>query len=277
MTFWVYSALGAIPFTWMTFPDGQRHCTLELREARAEALAGATIEARIATVDDLFDVLLVKDVLDANGFQTNLDIRYLLGARMDRRIDHRQPHTLQIVARLIRQAGFRRIRVLDPHSIATTALLGAEPVYPVAAVDQVLQEYDPVRTLVVAPDLGASERVGRLVNLRFPIVQGLKHRDTQSGRLSGFEVRDGSQVKGRRCLILDDICDGGGTFVGLGEKLRDLGASAVDLFVTHGLFTKGLPLDGIDKLFTTDSYTDPHLSHAVVIPVRMRDAQEICR
>ena len=68
-------------------------------------------------------------------------------------------------------------------------------------------------------------------------------------------MADATRVRDKVCLILDDICDGGGTFTGLSHVLRGTyGARAVDLFVTHGIFSKGLPLDGIRAVHTTDSY-----------------------
>jgi ribose-phosphate pyrophosphokinase len=58
-----------------------------------------------------------------------------------------------------------------------------------------------------------------------------------------------------RCLIVDDICDGGATFVALARKLREAGAIEVSLFVTHGIFSKGKDLEGIDNIYTTGSFT----------------------
>ena len=95
-------------------------------------------------------------------------------------------------------------------------------------------------------------------------------------------------LSNRRILIVDDICDGGATFVGLAKELRAAGAKKVYLYVTHGIFSKGLPLEGIDKVFTTDSYFNPEScsrpgtvpycfddarrdGHLSVIPVSMKD------
>jgi ribose-phosphate pyrophosphokinase len=77
-------------------------------------------------------------------------------------------------------------------------------------------------------------------------------------------VLDASAVRGKECLILDDICDGGGTFTGLATELHKAEAQAVDLFVTHGIFSKGGTLEGIRQIFTTDSY---HPIGQVVGPV----------
>ena len=266
---------GDIPYRRLTFPDGQRH--LELLETECGGFRTATIEAAITSADVLFDVLLAKDVLDLRGFVTSLHVRYLLGARMDRRISSSQPATLDVVARLLNGAGFRRVRVLDPHSPASCALLGAEAVLPTAVAARVLARYDPARTCLVVPDAGATVRVADLVRfipgaLEFPTVQCFKSRNSENGKLSGFSAQDPSRVSGKECLILDDICDGGGTFTGLAEVLQGHGATAVDLFVTHGLFTRGLPLSRVRMVYTTDSL-EPGVTDdkpgLLVLPVEM--------
>ena len=66
-----------------------------------------------------------------------------------------------------------------------------------------------------------------------------------------------SVVANRIALIVDDICDGGGTFSGIAQVLRANGAEKIYLCVTHGIFSKGIEINGIDEIFTTDSYASP--------------------
>lgn len=266
----IYSRSGPIPFTQFTFPDGQRHIEIQTVYVEDEHV---WVETAIRNGDELLDVMLAKDALDMMGVWSSLNIRYLMGARMDRRISKVQPFTLQVIARILNAAGFRAIRVLDPHSQVTLDLLRAEAVRPVHAASCVLAHYHADRTVIVAPDAGAEPRVSELLSLAhggraFSVVQGRKVRDPQTGRLSGFAVLDSSRVQGKHCLILDDLCDGGGTFVGLAAALRAAGAVGVDLFVTHGIFSKGMPLDGIDTIYTTDSY-QPVTEQAGAIVIRV--------
>lgn len=263
---WLYNDFKEeIPFTQLTFPDGQRH--IELTGLTGEE-HNCTIEARIANANELFDVLLLKDALDANGKVTSLDIRYLLGARMDRRIDHRQPATLDLVARHLLQAGFRRIRVLDPHSERACKLLGATAVMPHKVVDRIMATYHWTNSVVVAPDKGATDRVRQLAG-QVMVAQALKKRDPQTGYLSQFELTDPLLVRERVCLILDDICDGGRTFTGLAKLLLEKGATAVDLYVTHGIFSASCKLAGIRRIYTTDSYYDLQSEWVTCYPVSM--------
>lgn len=268
----IYTRSGDLAFKTFTFPDGQPHFKLETYEQDFEEV---TIETAIKSTDQLFMVLLCADVLRQHGYsRINLDIRYLLAARMDRAIDWSQPCTLSVVARLINGAGFTRVRILDAHSETATRLIrNSTNILPWDVVDQVRTTIGP--HIVIAPDKGAVNRVSKLVMSR--IVCCSKKRDIETGTLSGFEVSDQSYVKNNHVLIVDDICDGGGTFVGLASELRKAGAKTVNLFVTHGIFSKGLEaLYNIDKVFTTDSYCQygPNRplgpdKKCVVIPISM--------
>ncbi len=233
-----------------TFPDGQRHITLD-DEIRAHDV---WVTASITDADSLFDLLLLKDVLDNTQNKTYLRIEYLLGGRMDRRINDRQPFTLKVVTDVLRNAGFEAIHVMDPHSRESLHRLHATAIYPGEFLS-VLAKYDPDRTVVVQPDRGARERVANMVfGTAFEVVECSKERDQASGRLSGFKIGNPRRVNGKQCLIVDDICDGGATFVALAKLLREAGAVSVDLFVTHGIFSKGRELEGIDNVYSTDSF-----------------------
>jgi ribose-phosphate pyrophosphokinase len=129
-------------------------------------------------------------------------------------------------------------------------------VLPFKVVQQVVSTLEDID--IVIPDNGASSRVMSLTGAGTGLTghyihQCYKKRDPQTGALSGFQVPM-SGLKGRDLLIIDDLCDGGGTFVGLAKALKAHVASKVFLFVTHGIFSKGLPLEGIDHVYTTDSY-----------------------
>jgi ribose-phosphate pyrophosphokinase len=234
------------------------------------------METAIRNPDELFMTLMAKDVLTEAGLTVSLDIRYLMGARMDRPISAYEPFTLAIVTRLLLSAGFAAIRVLDPHSDVTCDRLGARPVLPVEFARQVLASLPP-DVLAVAPDHGARTRTRTLMDragyFSWRMVQGHKHRDPSTGALSGFSVDDASIVRGRHCIIVDDLCDGGGTFTGLAKVLLDNGAAMVDLCVTHGIFSKGTTLEHINHIYTTDSYCNSEGLRLTCFPIRMQDMQ----
>lgn len=262
----IYTKGGDLPYEIITFSDSQPHFKLLHRDEWFTA----TIEAPIRTPLELLQVCLTGDVLRQVGYEVNLDIRYLLGARMDRAIDAMQPFTLQTIARMINSVGFSRIRILDPHSSVATNLLRATPVLPEIIVRRILTDVgDYANALVITPDAGAYERVRQLNRGYRQTRQAWKVRDPQTGKLSGFRIEDGSFVRDKHCIILDDICDGGGTFSGLADVLRREGSKSVSLFVTHGIFSKGTPITGVDVIYTTDSYK-AHEPGVTTFPISMQ-------
>ena len=243
-----------IPYEQFTFPDGQRHIKLS-QEILNEQV---DITASIRSADILFDLLLIKDVLVAGENELFLHIEYLLGARMDRAIDSKQPETLQVVAQMLNSdGGFDEIDILHPHSERSLAYLpGSVASWPIEELKSVLATFDSGDDPVIAlPDMGATYHITQMLESipGYNFVQCWKERDSQTGKLSGFSISEPDKAKGKRVLIVDDLCDGGGTFVGLAKKLREAGAIEVSLFVTHGLFTKGKDLEGIDNVFSTES------------------------
>lgn len=273
----IYTKAGDLAFKTFTFPDGQPHFQLSTYEVEFDTV---TVETALKTPSDLFMVALVCSVLRSCGYKNiQLDIRYLLGARMDRAIGWDQPFTLALVAQSLNGCGFSRVRILDAHSDVSTKLIrNSTNLLPIGPVRQALMALKfPV---VVCPDKGAYDRVFKLTHEAGswnPFIQCSKKRDMATGALSGFEVHDPALAKDQDLLIIDDICDGGRTFTGLAKVLRDAGAKTVNLFVTHGIFSKGVYLNLIDKIYTTDSYTEVEKfnfpdnvnDHLVVIPVSM--------
>jgi ribose-phosphate pyrophosphokinase len=107
--------------------------------------------------------------------------------------------------------------------------------------------------VVVAPDKGAVARANLAAKTLgvTDVVYGEKVRDPENGEILGLllkrELPDGTvssdikdlAVEGKRVLIVDDICDGGRTFIELAKSLKSYHVSTIDLYVTHGIFSKG--------------------------------------
>ena len=125
---------------------------------------------------------------------------------------------------------------------------------------------------LVAPHAGANKKINKL----FTETQGFanvikcdKVRDTKTGALSGFEVF-ADDLGGKPCMIVDDICDGGRTFIGVAEALKQKNAGDIYLFVTHGIFSQGL--DGLSqvfkRIFTTNSIKE--IEHPSVMQIKIQ-------
>jgi ribose-phosphate pyrophosphokinase len=56
------------------------------------------------------------------------------------------------------------------------------------------------------------------------------------------------------CFLVDDICDSGKTIVGVATALKELHAKKIIFIVSHGIFSKGYPLQNVDEIYCTNSY-----------------------
>lgn len=109
-----------------------------------------------------------------------------------------------------------------------------------------------VNLILCAPDKGASEKTNEnAIALGTCFVEMVKDRDPKTGWIRSVKVLGEPDLTGKNVLITDDICDGGMTFLKCAEALRDAGANSVSLYVTHGIFSKGLSIfEGvIDNVF----------------------------
>lgn len=245
-----------IEFELFKFPGGELHIKLNKRIDYND-IEKVIISHRIHNMDDLMAVLIAKDALERKGVKHfDLIMPYIPYARQDRFYDG-ESFTLQVFTDLLNSAKFEAVHVFDAHSLVSRALIKNCVHHPnTPYVRDVLADFTE-ELILISPDAGASKKTSDLaVELGLMVVQGGKKRDTSTGELSGFEVHT-HNLYGADCLIVDDICDGGGTFVGLAEQLKRKGAGSVHLFVTHGIFSKGFDVfkGVIDSVYCTDSFS----------------------
>lgn len=218
-----------------------------------------TMILRPKTMESFFAGMFLADALEERGRRVkNLVLPFVPGARQDRL----NPvgdflFTAKSVAKEINARKFDRVAILDPHSNVVSGLIDRSMVFPFSGV---FTGYYTKYNGIIAPDAGAGARtrefadvLAKIGNRPYEVVQAHKTRDIATGQLSGFEV---SVQKGMKYLVFDDICDGGGTFVGLGQAIAKQGAMA-DLFVTHGIFSKGTAK--LNELYGTITTTDSTL------------------
>jgi ribose-phosphate pyrophosphokinase len=194
-------------------------------------------------------------------------IPYFPGARQDR-VTHLPTMGLSVglYADIVNSLGLDRVFLLDPHSPVTPALINNVRLVDVAdlCVEACgMQTEKPYREYeyrgVIAPDAGAEKRAYEVAShyvMQVPVYTAGKHRDVSTGQLTGFSFE--ANLEPGRYLLVDDICDGGGTFAGLLAKLRGLfpkDSHTFDLWVTHGVFSGNATknLKGFDRVITTDS------------------------
>jgi ribose-phosphate pyrophosphokinase len=194
----------------------------------------------------------LRDLLGQYGFMSTLRIKYLPYGRQDKVVSNKTTFALHTFSKLLNSLHFEEVIIHDPHSnLALELIRNSKAQYPEKELEKVAMLTDC--GTICYPDKGAVEKYSKVYPWVY--VYGEKVRDQATGRITKYEIRNEfwKSVRNERVLIVDDICDGGATFVLLAKELRERGATNVDLFVTHGLFTKGLkPLfdAGINRIFT---------------------------
>lgn len=217
-----------------------------------------TVVVKARDLNEFVVAMFLIDSFDAKSQGLGLGITravvpYLPGARQDRINPTGDVlFTSTSVADMLGSRGLIVITI-DPHSPASVNSIlefdGLPVEYPLERVAALFNasNYDGI----IAPDKGAKDRAEKFaVVMGLPITYASKTRDVSTGKLSGFEV---DVEADRHYLVVDDICDGGGTFVGLGEQIVKQGATA-SLYVTHGIFSKGT--NELEKYYTNIITTD---------------------
>lgn len=258
----IYPDRSDIRFETMIFPDGQPHIKLDVKSvqhiSRKEPLQ---IICRINNPNDLMMVLFIKSTLDYMEFEhIELCISYLMAARMDRVMLDGEPFSLKVVAGILNQGNFKKIKIFDPHSEVATALIDrsyavTNHLFVKDALEDYFQHNKPAAYCLVSPDAGALKKIHKLAHfLQIEnVVECMKERDLKTGALTSFKTTI-ADLSGQTCFIIDDICDGGGTFAGTAKMLKEKGAQKVVLIVSHGIFSKGNTIAFIDEIYSTDSF-----------------------
>jgi ribose-phosphate pyrophosphokinase len=211
---------------------------------------------RLNSFHDVGSLCMAVDALRRmDVYLQNLIIPYFPAARQDRVMVKGEPLSIKVYADIINSLNFRKVIVFDAHSEVTAALLNhAEIVTNHKFIEQVIQQIG-TEVLLISPDGGALKKIYKVSSYLggVEVVECSKSRDVKTGNLKGFKVY-AENLYGKNCLIVDDICDGGGTFIGLAEQLKAKNAGKLFLAVSHGIFSKGFEdLKCFDRIFTTDS------------------------
>lgn len=197
---------------------------------------------------EIMHLAQLKCLLFNNDIEATLILPYLPYARQDKKVSNSTTFALSVFAHIINDMGFKKIIIDDPHShIALELIKNSYAAYPIKEINEVfkLTRSD----LVCYPDKGALTKYTEVYE--YPYVYGEKVRDQLTGNIISYQVVGDS--KDKNVLICDDLVDGGATFKILAEYLLGNGAKEVNLFTTHGIFSKGLKTltdSGITGIFT---------------------------
>jgi ribose-phosphate pyrophosphokinase len=234
------------------FPDG----TQQVWQLAPALMAASTwhICWSFAAEAELITLIQLSDL--GTGRPMHLELPYLPYGRQDKAVSNEATFGLQSFIRVLRLCAFDSITVMDPHSqVVMDALPHCRAIYPHAQVTAAI--HDTQATAIAYPDAGAVRKYTAIYQTDCRIISGRKVRNQQTGVLTDTAIE--GDPADHTVLIVDDICDGGRTFVALADALYAGGAQAVHLFVTHGLFSKGihvLTAARIGRIFTAQGEVD---------------------
>ena len=238
----------------ISFPDGEKHLQLT-KAVNKEPLK---IVYRFANSDDVFIFMQLVDILQRMEVSVSeLYIPYLMTMRCDRVFSLDRPFSLKVLVNVINLMKADKVIILEPHSDKCLELINNSE----ALMSKV--EIDDKKTQICYPDAGAQKRysykdVCSVDNYFKPIICK-KVRDVNTGNLLKFDIEDkGNYRKGDKIIVVDDLCDGGGTFLGIHNILKELEPTSCSLWVTHAVQKAGIEKVAAvyDKVYITDSYKD---------------------
>lgn len=223
------------------------------------------ITARLHSSEDVMELVMAVDALRRiDKTPIKLFCPYLPYSRQDRVCVPGEAFSLKAFADIINNLGFAEVITADAHSDVTGAVLNN--VRLLTQLD-IIGKFDAFANMVmreravfVSPDAGANKKTSEIAKYfsHETFLRADKLRELSTGKIKEIVVVNArEEVEGRTVVIVDDLCDAGGTFMGLATALRAKGARRVELYVTHGLFTKGTDIlykGGIDAVWATDSY-----------------------
>lgn len=245
-----------IKFQSFTFSGGEPHIKIA---PDFDANRKVTITHRLNSFNDLGLLCVTVDALRRMDVKIiDLFIPYFPAARQDRVMIPGEPLSVKVYADIINAMQLNKVFVFDAHSEVTPALLNNSTVIPNYTFIKAVLENIGNDVKLISPDGGALKKIYKVSEFLggVEVVECSKSRDVKTGKLSGFKVYE-DDLQGMDCLIVDDICDGGGTFVGLAEELKKKNAGKLYLAVSHGIFNKGFEvLNCFDGIFTTNSFKD---------------------
>ena len=214
--------------------------------------------------DNLMELLICMDALTrASAKRITAVMPYFGYARQDRKTGGRTPISAKLVANIITRAGADRVLTMDLHSgqiqgffdIPTDNLLST----PVLAQD-IRENYDKAKDLmIVSPDVGGVVRARALASRLNADLAIVDKRRSGPGVSEVMNII--GDVKGRRCILFDDIVDGGGTISNAAAALIGEGALEVSAYVSHGVLSGGaaerVEASALKELVVTDSIDGP--------------------
>jgi ribose-phosphate pyrophosphokinase len=271
-----YPENSGVKFRIDKFPDGQRQVVLmgihQFKDGypSLNLIKGEVqIKSRLNNFQDLeLIICATKSLRNLGVKEIHLYTPYFLGSRSDRQFEEGSNSYLKdVVCPIINSLNFESVTVLDPHSDVLEACLNNFKkesnlkLVQFALINNYTSSKAQDNIILISPDAGASKKIHKLteqIGYKGDIITCSKDRDVD-GNLTKCVVplKDADR---KDIIIIDDICDGGATFINIAKQIKSVRGSSnkIYLIVTHGIFSKGFEELNkyFDGIYCTNSYLD---------------------
>ena len=266
-----------IPYTCVQFSGGELQVRVDYNSTVPQLVFNdifATITADMIEPKHPMELILLVDALrrQFQGIKLRLRLKYLPYARQDRVCAPGEALSLRVFSDLINNLNFESVEVWDCHSDVGLAVLnnviniGQEHF-----VNKLKTKWSWTSPYLVAPDSGALKKTMKSAKLlQWPMVRADKTRDATTGDITGSIVYS-EHIGDRDFLMVDDLSDGGRSFTELAKVLRPLTNGKIYLYVTHGIFSKGIDVltsNGIDHIYCANPFPAVDLTNSHLTIVR---------
>lgn len=235
------------PLDTFNFSGGECHVNVTI-DKHCEQI---TVLALLLNSNDIMNLLLCVDAIRRASaiVKINLTIPYFPYGRQDRVCNPGEALSVKVMADLVNSLNCHSVTIYDPHSDVTPALLNKckvislEEIVANSLVGKLISE---MKLTLLSPDAGAEKKIMAtakrvsITDCMVGIISASKVRDTRTGEITATRIH--GEVEDKNFIILDDICDGGRTFIEIAKLLKEKKANSVYLYVTHGIFSKGLEI-----------------------------------
>lgn len=257
------------------FPDGQQ--SLKVITPINEMDKHVIIKSRFNSFQDLELIVCATQALRGIGVKKiSLYIPYCLGGRSDRKFSKGGINYIKdVIAPIINSQNYHRVEIMDPHSDVLEACINNfEKLSTNKLIDFVLRDYfidikgvikiDYSKLLLLSPDAGAYKKiygVAEYMGYKGDIIVASKYRNIETGKIEKTIVPfPNNDFLDKDIFIIDDICDGGRTFIEVAKAIRENEKyeGKIYLIVTHGVFSNWFDslVEYVDGIYCTNSVKD---------------------
>ena len=246
------------------FPDGQQSVEVDIQTV--DIVRPVEISSRMTSFRSLEVIIsATQDLYELGVTNISLYVPYFLGARSDRKFAVGTSNYLKsVICPIINSQNYSKVTVMDAHSDVLEACLNHfEKRTNIGVVHYALSGIDVENEdiVIISPDAGALKKIYDVATTFkiMNVVTAGKVRDIATGKIVKTEMPDISKYAGKKFLIIDDICDGGRTFIELAKAIKEqLSDAECYLCITHGIFSAGLKElnQHFKGIFCTNSYSD---------------------